>query len=366
MTTANPYSGLPESAFWKTAVATKAPSEIRGLWDPKFQIQPAHKVVTFGSCFAQHIGRALRERGYNWFIAERPPEGLTEENLKLFNYDLFSCRTGNIYTASLLSQWVGWALGEKSVPDEYWIANGRYYDPFRPAIEPNGFESLEEMRASRQYTIAAFRRAITEARYFVFTLGLTESWFNTTEGYEYPMCPGTVAGTFDPQLHQFRNQPFEFVRSNLYDALTKIRSVNKDVRVILTVSPVPLTATNSGRHVLTATTESKSILRAVAGQLRSGHVWVDYFPSYEIISSPVFGGKFFEANLRSVTKAGVDFVMNSFFADLESKAAARARQRSFNPLNLLRPGSGAAKPAAETAADVVCEEQLLEAFGKQP
>jgi hypothetical protein len=134
--------------------------------------------------------------------------------------------------------------------------------------------------------------------------------------------------------------------------------------VILTVSPVPLTATNSGRHVLAATMESKSILRAVAGQLRSGNPWVDYFPSYEIISSPVFGGKFFEANLRSVSKAGVDFVMNSFFAELESKFGAAARQRSFNPLNLLRPRSG--PTADKTAEDVVCEEQLLEAFGKQP
>ncbi|HLZ07190.1 MAG TPA: GSCFA domain-containing protein, partial [Chloroflexota bacterium] len=361
MTTANPYSSLPESAFWKTAVATKTPTDISGLWNPKFNIGPQHKVVTFGSCFAQHIGRALRARGYSWLIAERPPEGLSEENQQLFNYDLFSCRTGNIYTSSLLKQWVEWALGEKPEPDEYWVAEGRYYDPFRPVIEPNGFDNIEEMRASRQCTIAAFRRAITDAKYFVFTLGLTESWFNKTHGYEYPMCPGTAAGTFNPEEHEFKNQHFEFVRSNLLDALTKIRSVNKAVRIILTVSPVPLTATNSGRHVLTATMESKSILRAVAGQLRSGHGWVDYFPSYEIISSPVFGGQFFEANLRSVAKAGVDFVMDSFFADLANKFGAievEDRPARFNPLNFLRRRPEAAPPTGKTAEEVVCEEQL--------
>ena len=368
MTTDNPYSSLPENAFWKTAVAMRAPTEIHGLWDPKFHIRPEQRVATFGSCFAQHIGRALRARGYTWFVTEWPPEGLTEENLKPFSYNLFTARTGNIYTASLLKQWVEWALGEKPVPQEYWVADGRYYDPFRPAIEPNGFESVEEMRASRRYTISAFRRAITEARYFVFTLGLTESWFNKSEGYEYPMCPGTAAGTFDPSEHVFKNQPFDFVRSNLLDALSKIRSVNNRVRVILTVSPVPLTATNSGRHVLTATMESKSILRAVAGQVRSGHGWVDYFPSYEIINSPVFGGQFFEANLRSVSQAGVDFVMNSFFADLESKfgaagAVKAATQRLFNPLDFIRRRRAGA--AAKKAEDVVCEEQLLEAFGKQ-
>src|SRR5277367_216550 len=98
----NPYSALPDNAFWKSAVASKDPAEIGGLWDPKFDIKPSQRVVTFGSCFAQHIGRALRTRGFSWYISERAPEGLSDANLKVFNYDLFSSRTGNIYTSSLL------------------------------------------------------------------------------------------------------------------------------------------------------------------------------------------------------------------------------------------------------------------------
>jgi len=372
-TNPNPYSALPESAFWRSAVAARNPFEIRGLWDPKFEIVPNQKVVTFGSCFAQHIGRALRANGLYWFIPERPPPGMSEASMTLFNYDLFSSRTGNIYTTSLLKQWVEWALGEKPVPDEYWTAGGRYFDPFRPVIEPNGFETLEEMRASRDFAIAAFRRAITEAKYFVFTMGLTESWFNKSNGYEYPMCPGTAAGTFDPQEHEFKNQTFEGVRHNLIDALAKIRKVNTRVRVILTVSPVPLTATNSQRHVLIATMESKSILRAVAGQLRNGNPWIDYFPSYEIISSPVFGGRFFEPNLRSVSKFGVDFVMDSFFGDIDAKFGVKKELAVkisapgwLRSLGLFRKRPAPAPPVATDGQDIVCEEQLLEAFGKQP
>jgi hypothetical protein len=232
------------------------------------------------------------------------------------------------------------------------------------------------MRASRNHTIAAFRRAIKEARYFVFTMGLTESWVNKPHRYEYPMCPGTAAGTFDPELHEFKNQTFEFVRHNLVEALGKIRKVNKKVRVILTVSPVPLTATNSGRHVLIATMESKSILRAVAGQLRAGNPWIDYFPSYEIISSPVFGGRFFEPNMRSVSKFGVDFVMDNFFGDMGAKYGAASGPeaaagiaitppRWLQSLGLFKKRPGPAPSEAEDGS-VVCEEQLLEAFGKQP
>lgn len=361
----HPYSDLPASAFWKSAVANGGALGISGLWDPKFQILPGQRVATYGSCFAQHIGRSLRDRGFSWYIAEPAPAGMSAANLARFNYDLFTCRTGNIYTASLLKQWVEWALEEKPVPDEYWVSNGRYFDPFRPAVEPDGFESLDEMRASRAYAIAAFQRSLTEAKIFVFTMGMTESWFNKSHGYDYPLCPGTAAGSFDATQHEFRNQGFGFVRANLGDAMEKIRSVNKHMRFLLTVSPVPLTATYSGRHVLVATTASKSILRAVAGQLCAARGGVDYFPSYEIITSPVFGGQFFEPNMRSVSKTGVDFVMDSFFADQHAKFGDQKVSFAQQKTSWLKAFNPFARKTPETRSeDVVCEEQLLEAFGK--
>ncbi|MDL4861707.1 GSCFA domain-containing protein [Halomonas elongata] len=296
----SPYESLPEKSFWKKAVASKSMFDIESLWDPKFRIRPRNKVATFGSCFAQHIGNALKSRGFNWFITETAPESLSRENAKEFNYGIFSSRTGNIYTTSLLRQWTEWALGEREVPEEVWEYNGRFYDPFRPRIEPNGFSSIEELKASQQQTLKSFERCIKESNFFVFTLGLTESWINAEHGYEYPMCPGTVAGDFDENLHKFKNQQFSEILQNLKLAMDLMRRENKSLKFILTVSPVPLTATKSGNHVLVATMESKSILRAVAGQLSGNNRYVDYYPSYEIINSPVFKGVFFEPNQRSV------------------------------------------------------------------
>src|ERR1022692_2137588 len=363
----NPYSNLPEKAFWRSAVADKNALEMVDLWDPKYQILPQQKVATFGSCFAQHIGRALRGRGFHWFQTEPAPWGMAEATQSAFNYGLFTCRTGNIYTASLLNQWVDWALGEKAVPAEYWMSNGRYIDPFRPRVEPEGFESLEEMIASRDHTLKAFRRAMTEAHVFVFTLGLTESWFNKSGGYEYPMCPGTAGGTFDSSEHVFKNQEFEFIRVHLQQSLNKIRSVNKWVRFLFTVSPVPLTATNSGGHVLVATMESKSILRAVAGQIAQGRPAMDYFPSYEIINSPVMGGRFFEPNLRNVSRSGVNFVMDNFFAAQQAKFGdpKAARPAPSPPARTEAPRAPVAASKPASADDVVCEEALLEAFGER-
>ena len=349
----NPYQNLPDSAFWKLAVANKSMFDIDNIWNPKSIILPKHNVVTFGSCFAQHIGNALIERDFAWTSTELPPPGLSKENCKKFNYNVFSCRTGNIYTASLLKQWVEWALDAVPVPTEYWEQDSRFYDPFRPAIEPNGFASVEEMQSSREKTIKCFNKAITEADYFVFTLGLTESWFNKQHGYEYPMCPGTVAGVFDENEHVFNNQQFTFIFKRLASAIEMMREVNKTLKIILTVSPVPLTATNSGKHVLLATMESKSILRAVAGQIIANRPNVDYFPSYELINSPPFRGAFFEPNQRSVNPYGVNFVMDSFFQSLGIK---------FDRIAKKAEKKGKDKPS-KNQNDVVCEEELLAAFG---
>ncbi|SHM82119.1 GSCFA family protein [Halomonas cupida] len=75
--------------------------------------------------------------------------------------------------------------------------------------------------------------------------------------------------------------------------------------------------------------------------------FVDYFPSYEIINSPVFNGMFFEPNRRSVNPRGVSYVMEHFFKSLEI-----TKQDAF------LEKSGAVQ-------DAFCDEQLLEAFSDE-
>jgi hypothetical protein len=350
----NPYQKLPETAFWKPAVAQRSMYDITGLWNPKFEISASSKVATYGSCFAQHIGNALEARGFNWLIEEKPPSCNNKLKLKKFGYNIFSARTGNIYTTSLLRQWVGWVLKEDPipVPQEFWEKDGRFYDPFRPAIEPNGFESREELLISREVTLAAFRNSIVNADVFVFTLGLVESWFNQ-EGYEYPICPGTLAGEFDEQNHKFKNQSFSMVLDNLRESIALIKQLNPEIKFILTVSPVPLTATMSGKHVAVATMAAKSTLRAVAEEMSATNDYIDYFPSYEIINSPIFLGTFFEPNKRTVNPFGVKFVMNSFFECLNDKYQVIEKLES-----VVKPDNF----VTDNVIDEHCEEALLEAF----
>jgi hypothetical protein len=112
--------------------------------------------------------------------------------------------------------------------------------------------------------------------------------------------------------------------------------------MLLTVSPVPLTATATDQHVLLASTYSKAVLRSVAGDFSTQNALVEYFPSFEIINNPAARGIFFEDNLRSVKKSAVENVMTVF-----SSLALTNPRVSFIDI---------------TEYDPLCEDILLEEF----
>lgn len=172
------------------------------------------------------------------------------------------------------------------------------------------------------------------------------------------MCPGTVAGEFDEKHHEFINQGFVKIKSDLSEAIKLMKELNPRLKFILTVSPVPLTATKSGKHVVVATMASKSVLRAVADQLVTHRANVDYFPSYEIINSPIFKGAFFEPNQRSVNPYGVNFVMDHFFKCLEGKFGKSHISQQKTSVPVKTDGN------AMSEEDEHCEESLLAAFGE--
>ncbi len=365
----HPYLSVPPEGFWKTAVADRSPFEISNLWAPKFPITPDSRIVTAGSCFAQHFGRALVARGYNWLDAEPGPHGLSPQQRHDYHYGAFSFRTGNIYTPRMMRQWLQWALGHADVPDEVWQKDGRYFDPFRPAVEPGGFSSPDELRLSRADTLAAIRESVVQANVFVFTLGLTEAWQSADGLAEYAVCPGTVAGTFDAERHKFVNHPYRALVSEMTAIVKLLTRANRSVKILLTVSPVPLTATATGHHVLLASSHSKSMLRAVVGAMADSYPAVDYFPSYEFITNPVFRGMFFGPNMRSVTQAGVDFVMANFFRDQATAYPPAPRRRTvvrtnFEPPLPAQAADPAVQPSPNSIADLHCEEEILSAFAR--
>lgn len=348
---AHPYSDLPDPAFWRSGVAEADPAAPQDIHQPKFALDRDAAIATAGSCFAQHVGRALAGAGLNVLDAEPAPRLAGRDLARAYGYGVYSARYGNIYTTRQLVQLLEDARTARVDPAQVWDRDGRFYDALRPTVEPGGLATEAEVLALRAAHLRAVAGLFAQCTHFVFTLGLTETWADRLDGRVWPTCPGVVAGRFDPQRHVFVNLGFQDVLADLERARGLLQGFNPGMRMILTVSPVPLTATASGGHVLVATARSKAVLRAAADEFAATHADVDYFPSYEIVTNPAARGAFFQPNLREVTAEGVQAVMASFLA--AHGLAPQPKARAMTPAD-----------PQDAAEDIICEEILLEAMRK--
>ncbi|MGM9488990.1 GSCFA domain-containing protein [Ideonella sp. YS5] len=347
-----PYRKLEASAYWRHAVAGTPPPSIDPVTSVPFTLTAQSRVATAGSCFAQHIARYLQKHGCNYFVAEPAPSFIEPEVAVQFQYGTFSARYGNIYTARQLLQLFDRAYGRFEPLDSAWAAGHRWVDPFRPSVHPEGYRSLAELLADRTQHLARVRHMFESCECFVFTLGLTEAWMDQRDGAVYPVCPGCGYGEFDASRHAFVNFDAAAVQDDLVQFVERLRSVNPAVSIILTVSPVPLLATYSGHHVLSATTYSKSVLRVAAQFITDRFERVCYFPSYEIVTGTAARGAYFAPDLRSVTEDGVRHVMGRFFHHLLPGVQMKVEAGDASPQ--------ATKPSLSSAvADLICDEERL-------
>lgn len=317
------------------------------------------RVVTAGSCFAQHIGRYLKQEGFNYLVTERGHPLLNDETRSAFGYGVFSARYGNLYTSRQLLQLFRRAYGELVPDDDVWEDETAFVDPFRPRIQPGGFPTRQELLADREQHLAAVRSAFEQLDVFVFTLGLTECWAARSDGAVFPLAPGVAGGSFDDARYAFVNLTVDDVTRELVEFAGLLRGVNPDARIILTVSPVPLMATAVDRHVLVSTTYSKSVLRVAAEAAVEALDGVHYFPAYEIVTGNHARGAYFADDLRSVREEGVRHVMSLFFEHATEGAAREGTIFAIDEGALADEAIRAFDRENEELVEVLCDEELL-------
>lgn len=359
----HPYSGLPARHFWKRFVSETAWRDLPFNDRPKFRIARGDRIATAGSCFAQHISRHLAKVGIGTYRPEAAHPligdfGAADDTRLADSYQLFSCRYGNLYTTRQCLELFEQAFGLRPMIEDFAEHDGRVYDLLRPTVPAQGFSSLAEARADRAYHLGCVRRMFENADVFVFTLGLTESWYHAEQGHTYPMCPGTARGHFDPALHRFRNLSCAEVSADLEALIGHLARVNPRLRLLLTVSPVPLVATNSPHNVLVASSHSKAVLRAACGEVEARHAHVQYFPSYEIISHAASFGQYLHSDLREVTERGVGHVMACFLASVVEPAGAAPAEPA--PAAPPSPPAAAHDTDLRQALQVECDELMNE------
>jgi hypothetical protein len=345
----NPYISAPAKSFWSRSVARNFREEELFSCNTPL-IAASDIVISAGSCFASNIIPYLENSGLQYLRTEAPHPAFAhlKEN---FGYHSFSAAYGNIYTARQLLQLLRRATGSFTPVETCWHENGRVVDPFRPGLRFPAKSDREFDLLTNQHLKKALE-AFSRANAMVFTLGLTEAWECAADGATLPACPGTIAGTFDGSKYRFVNYSVDQVTSDLKQFLDEVRIVNPGLRLILTVSPVPLVATATGEHVLIATAHSKAVLRVAAHEVCQSREEAFYFPAYEIITGAHQPVDYFMPDRRTVTAAGVEIVMAAFLSHCEVRVDERKK-----------PQLNEAYCLSSKLASAECEEAMLDIEG---
>ncbi|EKO3621458.1 GSCFA domain-containing protein [Vibrio metschnikovii] len=357
----NPYFKIPKYAKWSKVISNKSARDVDPLVNVLFTINENDKIVTAGSCFAQHIAKYLKRKGYNYFISEKPHPLLNEKMILEDNYNVFSARYGNIYVARQLNQLFDRAFGYFKPVENYWFDKKKnaYVDPFRPTISSSGYSSIHECVVDTENHLKHVRNLFENLDVFVFTFGLTESWISMVDGAVFPLCPGVSGGEFSEEKYIFHNMSSKEIKIDFLEFARKLRRINPKSKIILTVSPVPLAATMSSEHILTANSLSKAKLVVAAREISEEIENTIYFPSYEIITGSFNKGSYFEDNLRDVTSIGVEHVMSCFEKNIcSNQTIHNINENNINDVDM------AYYHNMSKCADIICEEAILDSFNE--
>lgn len=280
-------------------------------FNPEQLIGPTSKVFTIGSCFAMEVRRAIIRRG----IQVVPDYESVKYDPMIQYYDSIGIKREFTphYDTFVMRQEFETALGLWPNRNEGFITlkaskNGIslewdeiHQDPYRKHVFAQSSEALESLASNINHT---FRDGLEQADVIVMTLGLTEVWQSVKTGKYFCQAPREQGQA------QFHASKFVENYNNVKAILEMVGHHYPQKRFILSVSPVPLGQSVRQMDIFSANLESKSILRAVAGQICEEFPSVKYFPSYEVATSQLW--PVFQEDRRHILPEFADLVVSGF------------------------------------------------------
>ena len=273
------YSQLKNNkeAFWpgRSADPTRLEPYCGPWFTPSFSLVPAEPVFTIGSCFARNIERHLRRLGYKTPTNDYVPQELVGLPLDGFM---------NKFTPHSMLNEVRWALAPEEAPDPAHSLIAQRDGTFIDGQLMSKIAVTHERGMERRREITDVFQKIRDCRVTVITLGLVEAWYDKKADLYLNRALPKDCAELEPGRFELHVLDYNELHSATRQLIKLIlERGHPQSRIVLTVSPVPLTATFTDNDVVTANMYSKSVLRAVAEHIVREFDAVDYFPSYESV-----------------------------------------------------------------------------------
>ena len=245
---------------------------------PSFEIGPDDTIFAIGSCFAREVERALEAAGKRVLSRE---VALGEVGESLGDAANFY----NKYSIHSVYNEIKWALERDSFPGGdiiYQIGKDKFADP---QLGMGRLDFPKETILDFRHKYLDGMAQVAHADVVILTLGYVETWYDRKLDLYLTVIPPAQLIKAEAERFEFRVLSYKDVLDgleDLYALLDKHRT--KPLKMLITVSPVPLLATFRDMDVLVANAYSKSVQRAALDEFLLGKEGIDYFPSYEFVT----------------------------------------------------------------------------------
>jgi lysophospholipase L1-like esterase len=236
------------------------------------------KLLLLGSCFSENIGDKLN---YFKFQTNQNPFGILFHPKAIENLITNAINKKEYIAEDLIFQ------------NERWHS----FDAHSNLSSPDKSELLGNLNSA----IIATNKQLKEATHIIITLGT--SWV-----YRFIETDTIVANCHKIPQKKFLKEllSVDEVTESLEAIIALLKSVNKDVNVLFTVSPI--------RHLkdgFLENTQSKShLITAIHSILNADNI--SYFPSYEIMMDELRDYRFYAEDMVHPNKTAINYIWERF------------------------------------------------------
>jgi lysophospholipase L1-like esterase len=236
-------------------------------------------ILMLGSCFSENIGDQL---SYFKFQSTQNPFGI-------------------LFHPKAIENLITNAINEKEYSTEDFIFQNEIWHSF-DAHSSLSSSNKNEILANLNATISTTNKKLKEVSHIIITLGT--SWV-----YRFIETDTIVANCHKIPQKKFLKEllTVDEITESLEAIIVLLKSVNKDISILFTVSPV--------RHLkdgFIENTQSKAHLIAAIHAIKDARNNTHYFPSYEIMMDELRDYRFYAEDMIHPNKTAVNYIWEKF------------------------------------------------------
>ena len=177
-------------------------------------------------------------------------------------------------------------------------------DKFRAVVNPDGvmYNPASILHTVDRYVDRLETEDAEAPSTAVFTLGTNHVYILNETGEIVDNCRKRPQRLFTE-----RELTVDECAEYLCRAIGRLRSVNPDVRVVLTVSPI-----RYAKYGFHGSQLSKAVLLLAANKVVRGQDMVEYFPAYEIVNDELRDYRFYREDMLHPSDQAVEYIWQRF------------------------------------------------------